>query len=39
MEYKKAYWDEKVNRGLLERHQREIFPLLHQRKRLDDARK
>ena len=37
MEYKKAYWDEKVNQGLLERHQREIFPLLHQRKRFAEV--
>ena len=38
MEYKKAYWDEKVNQGLLERHQREIFPLLHQRKRFAEVK-
>jgi glycosidase len=31
MEYRKAYWDEKVDRGLVERHEREIFPLLHRR--------
>jgi glycosidase len=31
MEFKRAYWDEKPDPYLLERHQREIFPLLHQR--------
>lgn len=31
MEYRRAYWDEKVDQGLLERHEREIFPLLHRR--------
>ncbi|MHB0923054.1 MAG: alpha-amylase family glycosyl hydrolase [Bellilinea sp.] len=31
MEYKRAYWDEQVDSNLVERHQREIFPLLHQR--------
>lgn len=38
MEYKKAYWDEQVNQGLLERHQREIFPLLHQRRRFAEVK-
>jgi len=37
MEYKKAYQDEQVNTGLLQRHQREIFPLLHRRKRFAEA--
>lgn len=31
MEYKKAYWDEKEDQGLLERHRREIFPLMKKR--------
>ncbi|MGD8751399.1 MAG: alpha-amylase family glycosyl hydrolase, partial [Anaerolineales bacterium] len=31
MEYRKAYWDEKPDTYLVERHQREIFPLLHRR--------
>jgi hypothetical protein len=31
MEYKHAYLDEQVDYGLVERHQREIFPLLHKR--------
>ena len=38
MEYKKAYWDEKVNEGLLDRHRREIFPLLHQRRRFAEVK-
>lgn len=37
MEYKKAYKDEQVDTGLLERHQREIFPLLHRRKRFAEV--
>ncbi|UTC67146.1 MULTISPECIES: alpha-amylase family glycosyl hydrolase [unclassified Treponema] len=31
MEYRRAYKDETVNRGLLERHKKEIFPLLKRR--------
>jgi glycosidase len=31
MEYRKAYWDEQTDQHLVERHQREISPLLHQR--------
>ncbi len=31
MEYRRAYWDEKPDGYLVERHQREIFPLLHRR--------
>src|SRR6185369_8724453 len=31
MEYRRAYWEEKVDGGLVERHDREIFPLLHRR--------
>jgi len=31
MEYKHAYLDEQVDVSLVERHQREIFPLLHKR--------
>ncbi|MEI8094773.1 MAG: alpha-amylase family glycosyl hydrolase [Spirochaetales bacterium] len=31
MEYRRAYWDEKDDLGLIERHQREIFPLMHRR--------
>ncbi|MHB8110191.1 MAG: alpha-amylase family glycosyl hydrolase [Syntrophorhabdaceae bacterium] len=31
MEYRRAYWDETPNQYLIERHQREISPLLHKR--------
>jgi glycosidase len=31
MEYQRAYWDEQPDQYLVERHQREIFPLLHRR--------
>ncbi len=31
MEYKKAYWDEQEDGYLIERHEREIFPLLKRR--------
>ncbi len=31
MEFKKAYWNESIDNELLERHKREIFPLLHKR--------
>jgi glycosidase len=31
MEYQRAYLDEQPNQGLIERHQRHIFPLLHRR--------
>ncbi|QEK01004.1 alpha-amylase family glycosyl hydrolase [Treponema phagedenis] len=31
MEYQRAYYDEKVNEGLVERHRREIFPLMKRR--------
>jgi glycosidase len=31
MEYRRAYYDEQVNEGLVQRHEREIFPLAHQR--------
>ncbi len=31
MEYRRAYWDEEPDRWLVERHEREIFPLLHRR--------
>ena len=32
MEYRRAYWDEQPDRGLVERHEREIFPLLRRRR-------
>jgi glycosidase len=31
MEYRRAYWDETPDTNLVNRHQREIFPLLHKR--------
>jgi glycosidase len=31
MEYRRAYWDEQPDGYLVERHEREIFPLLHHR--------
>ncbi|AKU96379.1 Alpha-amylase family protein [Labilithrix luteola] len=31
MEYRRAKWDEKPNHGFVERHEREIFPLLKKR--------
>lgn len=31
MEYRKAYWEEKEDTGLIDRHEREIFPLMHKR--------
>ncbi len=31
MEYRKAYWDEQPDQYLLERHEKEIFPLLRKR--------
>jgi len=32
MEFRKAYWEEQVDNDLISRHEREIFPLLHQRR-------
>jgi len=31
MEFRRAYWDERADAGLVSRHEREIFPLLHRR--------
>ncbi|HKJ67952.1 MAG TPA: alpha-amylase family glycosyl hydrolase [bacterium] len=31
MEFKRAYWDEEPDQHLVQRHEREIFPLLHKR--------
>jgi glycosidase len=31
MEYRRAYWDETPDPHLVERHEREVFPLLHKR--------
>ncbi len=32
MEFRKAYWQETIDQNLVARHEREIFPLLHQRR-------
>ena len=32
MEFRRAYWDERPNEGLVSRHERQIFPLLHRRR-------
>jgi glycosidase len=32
MEYRKAYWDEPIDNWLVERHEREIYPLLRRRR-------
>jgi glycosidase len=37
MEYKRAYWDEIPDAGLVERHEREIFPLLRRRRIFAEA--
>ena len=31
MEYRRPYWDEHVDQGMVHRHEREIFPLMHKR--------
>ncbi|MBD3223230.1 MAG: alpha-amylase [Caldithrix sp.] len=37
MEYKKAYWDEEEDQWLINRHEREIFPLLRRRYLFSDV--
>ncbi|MFH1097406.1 MAG: alpha-amylase family glycosyl hydrolase [Candidatus Desantisbacteria bacterium] len=37
MEYKRSYWDEQVDEWLVERHRREIFPLLKKRYLFSDV--
>jgi hypothetical protein len=37
MEFKRASWDETPDRWLIERHEREIFPLLHRRRVFAEA--
>ncbi len=37
MEYSRSYWEEKENVGLIERHEREIFPLVRKRYLFADA--
>lgn len=39
MEYRRAYWDEKIDQGMTERHDREIFPLLHRRHLFAEVRR
>ncbi|MBI4752941.1 alpha-amylase, partial [Candidatus Desantisbacteria bacterium] len=39
MEYKKSYWDEIVDEWLVERHKREIFPLLSKRYLFSDVKR
>lgn len=36
MDFKKPFWDEQVDNELMNRHQKEIFPLLNQRSRFSD---
>jgi len=31
MEYKRAYWDEPVDEGMVRRHEHDVFPLMHRR--------
>jgi glycosidase len=38
MEFRRAGWDETPDRDLVERHEREIFPLLHRRRVFAEAR-
>src|SRR3990172_5765564 len=38
MEFRRAYWDESPDRNLVERHEREIFPLLRRRYLFAEAR-
>ena len=37
MEYRRAYWDEPVDANLVQRHEREIFPLLRRRRLFADV--
>jgi len=37
MEYKKAYWDESVDQGLVNRHENEVVPLLRKRYLFSDV--
>jgi len=39
MEYRRAYWDEKPDQGVIERHEREIFHLLHRRHLFAEVRR
>ncbi|UCF65916.1 MAG: alpha-amylase [bacterium] len=37
MEYRKAYWDEQPDQDLIQRHQREVFPLMRKRYLFSDV--
>jgi hypothetical protein len=37
MEYRRAYWDERIDDDLVRRHEREIFPLMRRRKLFSGA--
>ncbi len=38
MEFRRAYWDERPNDGLVARHEWQLFPLLHRRRLFADVR-
>jgi glycosidase len=38
MEFRRAYWDERPNEGLVARHEWQIFPLLHRRRLFAEVR-
>ncbi len=38
MEFRRAYWDERPNEGLVGRHEWQVFPLLHRRRLFADVR-
>jgi len=38
MEYRRAYWDEQPDQDLVQRHEREVFPLLQRRRLFADVR-
>jgi hypothetical protein len=38
MEYRKAYWDEQVDQDLIQRHEREIFPVMRLRHLFSDVK-
>ena len=37
MEYRRAYWDETIDKGFIAHHETQIFPLLHQRHLFSEA--
>jgi hypothetical protein len=38
MEFRRAYWDERPNEGLVARHEWQLFPLLHRRRAFAEVR-